>query len=54
MVTRTQASSWLASKNVKAFIRVVRAGESWNDRDDIERDDLAYRVRYGGWDATTR
>lgn len=54
MVTRMQASSWLASINVKAFLRVVRAGESWNDRDDIARDELAYRVRYGGWDAQTR
>jgi len=54
MVTRMQASSWLASINVKAFFRVIRAGESWNDRDDNERDELAFRVRYGGWDAQTR
>jgi len=54
MVTRMQASSWLASSNVKAFLRVVRAGESWNDRDDNERDERAFRVRYGGWDAVTR
>lgn len=53
-ITRTQASSWLASINVKAIFRVIRAGESWNDRDDNERDELAFRVRYGGWDAATR
>lgn len=54
MITRTQALSWLASINVNAFLRVVRAGESWNDRDDIARDELAFRVRYGGWDKDTR
>lgn len=54
-ITREQASSWLTHQNVRAFLRVIRgAGESWNDCDDIERDEKAFRVRYGGWDAVTR
>jgi len=39
-------ASLLTSHNVQAAIRALRLGESWNDRLDHERDEMAWRVRY--------
>lgn len=44
----------LESQNVRAGLRVVRRGESWNDIGDQARDDLAYRVRFGGYDPVSK
>jgi muramidase (phage lysozyme) len=45
-VTALNYASLLSSINLRAVLRVIRAGESWNDHTDPERDALAYRVRY--------
>lgn len=47
-ITRAQVESCLTSTNVKAAIRLLRAGESWNDdaHPGSEYDEQAYRVRY--------
>jgi len=38
--------SLLSSDNLRAFLRVIRAGESWNAHTDTEHDEKAFRVRY--------
>jgi muramidase (phage lysozyme) len=38
--------SLLSSANLRAFLRVIRAGESWNSHTDTEHDEKAFRVRY--------
>lgn len=55
-ITRAQVESCLTSTNVKAAIRLIRRGESWNDKaaPGSEYDERAYRVRYGGYDRETK
>lgn len=50
-ITRAQVESCLTSTNVKAALRLIRRGESWNDKaaPGSAHDDGAYAVRYGGW-----